>query len=236
MRRQARRREAGVGLLRPPDAAGGERHDPHDGQHALAAPANRPRPPSPSPAPLSSPRPTQGLPPAGASSYWMATSPTWPQCSSTSSTACLSSNAGSPTTARCTSQWLQTSSISAHPGNVLIAASFGLGGNMPPTDDLVAVLRTAGAGSKLRYWLEHCSPGSCDADPHIWFYFGLNYLLVGVFGAGQNTGAEIRDRDDGAGRRGLPRSTSFCTASVWRLLHHRQRSHGLARSAAHPTT
>jgi hypothetical protein len=81
------------------------------------------------------------------------------------------------------------------PGNVLIAASFGLDGNMLPTDDFVAVLRSAGAGSKLRYWLEHCTnPGSEIANGSFWVGSGVNYLIVGVFGAGWNTGAEIFNR------------------------------------------
>jgi hypothetical protein len=195
VRRQAPRREAGVGLLRPPDAAGGERHDPHNDNDALPAPGTDPalghrrqrRYPAPThPGSAVGWRVVvlDGHKPDLAAVlldkfYCLPVEHNWTNSNYRTMYKSMITDILDP----------------GQPGNVLIAASFGLDGNMLPTDDFVAVLRSAGAGSKLRYWLEHCTnPGSEIANGSFWVGSGVNYLIVGVFGAGWNTGAEIFNR------------------------------------------
>lgn len=73
--------------------------------------------------------------------------------------------------------------------NVLVLASFGLDNNMPPPASFYSLLQSAGAGAKLRYWEDHCDPGS-EVGPDDWINFPANYILVGVFGGGPDAGIE----------------------------------------------
>jgi hypothetical protein len=75
-------------------------------------------------------------------------------------------------------------------GNVLIISSFGIDNNMPPTNQIYSLLQTVGAGERLRYWESHNDAGSMVGNPTAWVSYPANYILVGIFGAGPDTGVE----------------------------------------------
>ena len=78
----------------------------------------------------------------------------------------------------------------AQPGNVLVLASFGLDKGMPPTNEVYALLLSAGGGSLLRQWVATADPGSQIGNPSIWIGSPVNYCLVGLFGSGPDAGVE----------------------------------------------
>jgi hypothetical protein len=68
--------------------------------------------------------------------------------------------------------------------HVLILASMGLSWNTTPVGDIYGLLRSAGAGKQLQYWLNNSDPGSG---------YGVyaNYLFVGIFNHGAGSGVEL---------------------------------------------
>lgn len=69
-------------------------------------------------------------------------------------------------------------------GNVLILAGFNLNWNAAPTQNFINVLRNAGGGAQLTYWLNNNDNGSTLG------YAG-NVVLVGIFGQGIGSDAEF---------------------------------------------
>jgi hypothetical protein len=82
-------------------------------------------------------------------------------------------------------------------GNILIVTTFGLDRNMPPTDDALALLETAGAGPVVNNWIRTCSPGSSLGQPGVWIGFPHNYAMLGVFGNPPGTAVESVTDDPG---------------------------------------
>ncbi|WNG44166.1 hypothetical protein F0U60_08650 [Archangium minus] len=76
-------------------------------------------------------------------------------------------------------------------GNVLVLSSFGLDNNMPPPPSFVGLLQSAGAGRQLSSWENNCDPGSTVGNPSAWISYPANYILVGIFGIGPDSGIEI---------------------------------------------
>ncbi|MFE4629500.1 MAC/perforin domain-containing protein [Streptomyces mirabilis] len=68
-------------------------------------------------------------------------------------------------------------------GNVLILAGFNVNWNAVPTPGFVNVLRAAGCGDRLDYWLTHNDNGSSLGTP-------ATVIVVGIFGQGAGTAVE----------------------------------------------
>jgi MAC/Perforin domain len=68
---------------------------------------------------------------------------------------------------------------------VIVLASYGMSTNAPPNFAAYSVLRSAGGGEGLKEWVDRADPGS---SMNLWP--GV-YTLVGVFGLGPDTGAEL---------------------------------------------
>lgn len=81
-------------------------------------------------------------------------------------------------------------------GNVIIFATFGLECDMYPTQELQALLKTAGAGAALDKWLSIPHAGD-TGFPAKWLFpnFQAAYSLVGVFG-GSNAVEYLRSKGD----------------------------------------
>jgi hypothetical protein len=74
--------------------------------------------------------------------------------------------------------------------HVLVLASYGMSKNGPPNYEAYSLLRSAGGGPALQKWIEEADPGSSmNQNPAL-------YMLVGVFGLGPDTGAELVRYDD----------------------------------------
>ncbi|MGC5774839.1 MAC/perforin domain-containing protein [Paenibacillus pabuli] len=76
-------------------------------------------------------------------------------------------------------------------GNILIISSFGIDSGMSPTPDIVGMLRSAGAGEQLNYWLKEHQESQGPGNS--WVLYPSNYMLVGIFGNGPDTGIEFYD-------------------------------------------
>lgn len=69
---------------------------------------------------------------------------------------------------------------SGNPGSqLLIAASFGLDNNMPPTNDGFAAMLDYGAGPQLQQWSTHCDTGSQVGNNTSWTSFPASYIMAG---------------------------------------------------------
>jgi hypothetical protein len=68
-------------------------------------------------------------------------------------------------------------------GNVLVVVGFNVNWNAVPTPDFVSVLRSAGCGDQLSYWLTHNDNGSSLGSP-------ANIIIAGIIGQGIGTAAE----------------------------------------------
>jgi len=67
----------------------------------------------------------------------------------------------------------------------LVLVSFGMSfAAAPQSRDAYPLLRSAGGGSWLQYWSNHCDPASAI------YYWGASYVLAGVFDFGPDTGVE----------------------------------------------
>lgn len=75
------------------------------------------------------------------------------------------------------------------PGNILVLATFGLDRDMPPTDEALSLLETAGAGDVLNTWVSTSDPGS-KSGVNNWVGQPHDYAIVGVFGRGPGTAVE----------------------------------------------
>lgn len=83
-------------------------------------------------------------------------------------------------------------------GNILLVVTFGLDANMPPTDNAVALLRSAGSGNALTTWIDTCDPGSEIGSPGSWTGYPCVYAFVGAFGNEEGSSAEVVTRHDPA--------------------------------------
>jgi hypothetical protein len=72
----------------------------------------------------------------------------------------------------------------AHPGMVMVLASFGVSFGAPPSLQLVPLLRSFGAGDALSLWLQKSSRGQK-------MEVRCTYVLVGVGGLGPRSGVEM---------------------------------------------
>ncbi|MFD9138147.1 hypothetical protein ACFVZA_38235 [Streptomyces bottropensis] len=77
------------------------------------------------------------------------------------------------------------------PGDILLLVTFGLDSNMPPTDEAVRQLRTAGSGRVLSDWINHCNPGSQVGNPYSWVDRPCVYAFAGVFGVDTDRAVEV---------------------------------------------
>jgi hypothetical protein len=67
------------------------------------------------------------------------------------------------------------------PSFVMILASYNMYNNAPPVPGIVPLLRSAGAGTRLEYWLDNSDAGSTITGNAV-------YIQVGIFGIGPNSG------------------------------------------------
>jgi hypothetical protein len=69
---------------------------------------------------------------------------------------------------------------SGSPGSqLLLAASYGLDNNMPPTNDGFEAFLDYGAGPQLQQWATHCDTGSQVDNNTSWVAFPASYILAG---------------------------------------------------------
>lgn len=68
--------------------------------------------------------------------------------------------------------------------NLVVVASFLQDRNCPPTSEFYALLRSCGAGSNLKQWIDNCNPGSSWWCP-------TNYSMVGFINSGPDAGIEV---------------------------------------------
>ena len=78
-------------------------------------------------------------------------------------------------------------------GNVLVVVGFNMNWNAVPTPDFVSVLRAAGAGDQLTYWLTHNDNGSALGTP-------ANVVVVGIVGQGIGSAVEYINMEPWSGR------------------------------------
>jgi hypothetical protein len=78
-------------------------------------------------------------------------------------------------------------------GNLLILVSFGIDGNMFPTDALYELLRSSGGGDQLIAWKHAASTGNAAGVSPLttsWVLIPSTFVLVGFCGAGPDTGVD----------------------------------------------
>lgn len=80
---------------------------------------------------------------------------------------------------------------------ILIAASFGLDANTPPTNDGLNLLLDYGAGPQLQTWETSVDVGSQVANSNSWTSYPANYIFVGSSSFSYGQGAEIWQRASG---------------------------------------
>jgi hypothetical protein len=85
-------------------------------------------------------------------------------------------------------------------GNVqqqlVIAVSYGLDRNMPPTNDGLELLLEYGAGTQLQGWETSCNPGSQGGGTKQLVAMPVNYILVGYSSDSYGTGTEKFEHGD----------------------------------------
>jgi hypothetical protein len=87
---------------------------------------------------------------------------------------------------------------SGNPGyQLLIAASFGLDNNMPPTNDGFAAFLDYGAGPLLQQWATHCDTGSQVGNNTSWTSFPASYILAGSNSQSYGQGYEAYNFNSG---------------------------------------
>ncbi|MEU9079949.1 MAC/perforin domain-containing protein [Kitasatospora sp. NPDC048538] len=94
--------------------------------------------------------------------------------------------------------WKQVATdIKAHQkaGDVVLLVTYGWSSNMPPTDDAVRQLRTAGSGKVLDHWIDTCDPGSQSGNSVSWMEHPCVFTFVGVFGGERDDAVEVVRRD-----------------------------------------
>jgi hypothetical protein len=73
---------------------------------------------------------------------------------------------------------------------IRMIVSFGLDGNMPPTNNALALLLQTGGDGQLQYWEQHCNPGSQVGNASSWVAYPVSYILLGASGWGYGQGFE----------------------------------------------
>jgi hypothetical protein len=77
---------------------------------------------------------------------------------------------------------------------LMIAASFGLDANTPPTNDALNLLLDYGAGPQLQEWETHVDVGSQVDNDNSWTSYPANYVFIGSSSLSYGQGAEIWQR------------------------------------------
>lgn len=81
---------------------------------------------------------------------------------------------------------------------IMIAASFGLDANTPPTNDGMNLLLDYGAGPQLQKWETTVDVGSQVGNDNSWTSFPVNYIFVGSSSLSYGQGAEIYETTTGS--------------------------------------
>ena len=79
---------------------------------------------------------------------------------------------------------------------LVIAVSYGLDQNMPPTNDGLEMLIEYGAGEQLQNWENHCNPGSQAGSSNNLVAMPVNYILVGYSSHSYGQGTEKYEHGD----------------------------------------